>query len=313
MALTNNAHGACRFLGQLMHIERLIETDGSSFKSLEDLQMACWDSFGASENQLKLVRQFFGFWLGSDLWIVTANGIEWNRKYGSGSLGSRLAKWLVDKASTKNLFTSTDAESVMRAACVLMSVQGFTPRTLQPMSDTDIEKCLNRQMPDFSNHIDQDLVDPMANPISLLTNRGNELKPTIQWLFLVGILEPGPLNTWYINPVRLLKSFLPDIAEEVGVKTNIPIGRFLSVLSHHVPMVDGGKFFELVSRARSGTGFQGNDPNQIGAPLSTGLYALQAQGLLKFNSLSDDKNRIVFTPDCLGRGDEISSVEILNV
>ena len=313
MALTNNAHGACRFLGQLPHIERLIEIDGHSFKSLDDLQMASWDSFGASDNQLKLVRQFFGFWLESELWVVTANGVELNPRYGFGSFGSRIGKWLVDKASTEHLFTSTDVESVVRAACVVMSVDGFNPRTLEPMSESEIEKSLNRQMPDFSNHIDRELVDPMANPISLLTNRGNELKPTIQWLSIIGILEPGPTNTWYINPTRLLKTFLPDISEELGLKTNVPIAKFLSVLSKHIPIADGGKFFELVSRARIGSGFQPNDTNQIGGSLSTGLYALQTQGFLKFNLLSDDKNRRALSPDYLGRRDEISSVEILNV
>jgi len=314
MALTNSASGACRFLGLLPRIEQLIQMDGHSFKSLDDLQVATWDSFGASDNQLKLVRQFFEFWLKSELWLCTGNGVELNPRYGSGSFGSRLAKWLVNKASTEHLFTSTDAESVVRAACVVMSVDGFTPRTIKPISDKEIEKSLNRQMPDKSNHLDRDLVDPMAKSISLLTNNTNELKPTIQWLSIIGILEPGPSeNTWYINPARLLKTFLPDIAKELGVNKVVPITKFLSVLAQCIPMVDGGKFFELVSRARIRSGFQPNDTKQIGSALSAGLYSLQAQRLLQFKLLSDDKNRCVLSPDYFGRRDEISSVEILNV
>ena len=108
----------------------------------------------------------------------------------------------------------------------------------------------------------------------------------------------------YIDPTRLIESFLGDLFKEKNV---LEAAKFIQQLSSLVPIIDFGTHNTVV-RGSTSSGL--TRPNELSINLSHALYRLNQRQVIKFSREADDSNPVVLNlPN--GKTESVSSIAYL--
>lgn len=139
-----------------------------------------------------------------------------------------------------------------------------------------------------------------ANNFAQYSLNDSEKSYFIEFCNFLGISEKVGAED-YVDPTRMISSFLSDLFEE---NTDLAASNFIQKLSSLVPIIDFGEHNTVV---RNAIGSNLSRPNDLSINLSHALYRLNLDQVIKFSRISDDANPVVLNlPD--GRTESISTV-----
>lgn len=314
--LLNRESGESRFVKQLYVVDRTVEQFGHECHSLDEIRKLIWDEQSLDPdktNARKRMGEFFAYWLESGLWSVSGDGVVKNPEYGSGTLGFRLSKYIFSSSTETQLFLSTETEAVIRAMSVVMTIDGHTPFTLDPISRGELEVYVKDSLPKSSRQIIGKYRPPaLQKERDLGMSSQDRFGCLIDWMEVLGILVPWN-GGWFVHPEEFLSPWFAVVANSEGKDNEIMAEAFFSKLADLVPVVDGGRYRQIIEEVMEPGGFVINPKYSISASLSSVLVSMSHKKKIEYRRDSDDGNAFVLQHKKNKSSGQFSRLRLINV
>lgn len=274
MSIINNAHPGSQ-IRLIYLIDRvLIRRKKLTPIARQELVETCRpDSLPNSEGAKKRFVENLDFWLEEGLWkeeddnisALETNATEWN-------LPQRVLSLCVRQHASKDILQGNRIEPLFRTITTLLcqdqfAFQGQQRNNTSLETPADIAEAINSRLPD-----------------NLSINASNEANTLRDWGIFLGLLEPFGRGC-STDPTRAIRPYLPELFAK---NKELPIRDVISALAQMLPMLDGGRYREVVEPLMEKNGWQYPQDNRVSASLSHALLRLEADHQFILDQPSDD-------------------------
>lgn len=279
MSIINNAHPGSQ-IRLLCLIDRVLNRRKklSPIARQELLETCRPDNLPKTEGAKKRFEENLDFWLEEGLWNEGETGITVLDTEGSEhNLPHRALSLFIKKHTHQDIRQGNRIEPFLRTITTLLcldqlSFQGQQRNRLLLENPASIAETINNRLPsNFS-----------INP----SNEANTLK---DWGVFLGFLEPFGGGA-IIDPTRAITPFIPELFID---NDTLPIRDFITTLAVRLPMLDGGKFRQLIEPLLEEKGWQPPLEHRVSASLSHAILRLEVGHRLILDLPSDDSRSMV--------------------
>lgn len=275
MSIVNNANPGSSL--SLLHlIDRVLLRKDRCMSRSEVLEILRPDLLPKSDNAKKRFEENLGFWLKEGLWSEDDNGMI------SAPLGAteknlpvRVLALIIansKNSSDQTILDDKRVEPFFRAMTCLLAQHSYT---FMGKSIVESGKYGNAQQA-VNNWL----------PADRGLNLSNELTVFLQYGDFLGFLEP--FNSGYIvDPTRAIEPYLEVV---FGGEEKLSLMKFVGRLSKEIPLLDGGRFRNLLEPLMQELGWYPQEKNRVSPALSHALVRLESSFRLRLDKASDDGN-----------------------
>jgi len=273
VAITNNAAAGSQ-IRLLCMIDRVLNRrmgEPISKTALVDLLRP--EMLPGSTGARKRLPVEISFWANEGLWKVEEAGLSQQSPLCSErDLPSRVLRTLINTEKTVPLLTGTRGQPFLMSVTSVLAQDKYTLRGNEPLTKDAVPTAVGPM-----------INDKMAGVGRRNLNTSNEAEPFLDYAYFLGFTEPY-LDGWVMDPTRAIEGVLDNL--QLAPAT--PIQQFLDRLAEQLPMLDRGKYRELVEPLIIAENWQPLEGRIISASLSQALLRLELTMQLTFNTLSDD-------------------------
>ncbi|WP_152985531.1 protein DpdG [Pseudomonas taeanensis] len=275
MSMVNNAHPGSSL--SLLHlIDRVLLRKGKSVARTEILELLRPEFLPKSDNAEWRFEKNLDFWIKEGLWSEDESGVltipvDATEK----NLPERVLALIVvntKQATDQSILDDKRVEPFFRAMTCLLAQQAYTfmgGEVVEPGKNGNAQEAVNKWLPG-----DRGL------------NLSNELTIFLQYGEFLGFLEPFK-EGYILDPTRAIEPYLDLV---FGGEEKLSLKTFLGKLSEKIPLLDGGRFRNLLEPLMQELGWHPHGANQISPALSHALVRLENAFRLRFDKASDDGN-----------------------
>lgn len=275
MSIVNNANPGSSL--SLLHlIDRVLLRKDRCMSRSEVLEILRPDLLPKSDNAKKRFEENLGFWLKEGLWSEDDNGMI-SAPVGATerNLPVRVLALIIansKKSSDQTILDDKRVEPFFRAMTCLLAQHSYT---FMGKSIVESGKYGNAQQA-VNNWL----------PADRGLNLSNELTVFLQYGDFLGFLEP--FNSGYIvDPTRAIEPYLEVV---FGGEEKLSLMNFVGRLSKEIPLLDGGRFRNLLEPLMQELGWYPQEKNRVSPALSHALVRLESSFRLRLDKASDDGN-----------------------
>lgn len=272
MSMVNNAHpGSSLILLNL--IDRALMRKGKPVSRTEILEVFRPEQLPKKENAKWRFEGNLDFWLKEGLWFQDEIGmISVSEGATERNLAQRILALIIANAkesTSQALLDGKRVEPFFRAMTCLLVQQSYTFMGGEAVSLGNAQEAVNRWLPGEK-----------------ALNLTNELSIFLQYGDFLGFLEPFGAG-YIVDPTRAIEPYLEGVfAGEAKLSLKV----FVERLSAEIPLLDGGRFRNLLEPLMQGLGWHPRASNQVSPALSHALVRLESAFRLRFDKASDDSN-----------------------
>ena len=285
MSIINNAHPGSQ-IRLVCLIDRVLNRRKKKSPILrQELIETCRPEYlPDSEGAKKRFAENLTFWLEEGLWKKSDEGIDRAEETASEqNLSIRVLELCIKQSVDENLVHKEGRiEPFLRTITVLLaqdqfSFQGQQRGTQSLVRPRDIAEAVNSRL---------------SSDLSI--NESNEANTLKDWSLFLGLLEPFGKGV-VVDPTRAIAPFLPELFAN---KDSLQIRDFIAALAERFPMLDGGRYRQVVESLMEEKGWQRPFGNRVSASLSHAILRMEAGLQLILEQPSDDsRSMIVITPN----------------
>jgi len=275
MSMVNNAHPGSSL--SLLHlIDRVLLRRDRSISRSEISEALRPELLPKSDGAKKRFEENLVFWIKEGLWSEDDKGmISAPAGATEKNLPARVLALIISNsraASDQTILDDKRVEPFFRAMTCLLAQQAFTfmgGAILESGKSGNAQEAVNTWLPG-----DRSL------------NLSNELTVFLQYGDFLGFLEPFN-NGYIVDPTRAIEPCLDTV---FGGEDKLSLMKFIARLSEEIPLLDGGRFRNLLEPLMQELGWHPQDKNRVSPALSHALVRLENTFRLRFDKASDDKN-----------------------
>ncbi|AIR05919.1 hypothetical protein JT31_15235 [Cedecea neteri] len=273
MAITNNT-GAGSQIRLLCMIDRVLNRRmGEPIAKTALVDLLRPEMLPGSTGARKRLPAEISFWAKEGLWKVEKAGLSQQSPLCSErDLPSRVLRTLISSVETEPLLSGTRGQPFLMSVTSVLAQDKYTLRGNEPLTKDAVPTAVGPM-----------LHNQMAGVGWRYLNSTNEAEPFLDYAYFLGFTEPY-LDGWVMDPTRAIEGVLDNLQ----LASATPIQQFLDRLAEHLPMLDRGKYRELVEPMIIAENWQPLEGRIISASLSQALLRLELTMQLTFNTLSDD-------------------------
>lgn len=275
MSMVNNANPGSSL--SLLHlIDRVLLRKDRCMSRSEVLEILRPDLLPKSDGAKKRFEENLGFWLKEGLWSEDDNGMI-SAPVGATekNLPVRVLALIIANSrnsSDQTILDDKRVEPFFRAMTCLLAQHAYTfmgKSIVESGKYGNAQEAVNNWLPG-----DRGL------------NLSNELTVFLQYGDFLGFLEP--FNSGYIvDPTRAIEPYLEVV---FGGEEKLSLMKFVGRLSKEVPLLDGGRFRNLLEPLMQELGWYPQEKNRVSPALSHALVRLENNFRLRLDKASDDGN-----------------------
>jgi hypothetical protein len=236
------------------------------------------DNLPKTEGAKKRFEDNLDFWLEEELWKKGEDGITVQDPVGSErNLPHRILSLCIKKHADQDICQGNRIEPFLRTITTLLcqdqvSFQGQQRGRQLFENPASIAETINHRLPSH-----------------LSINASNEANTLRDWGLFLGFLEPfgGGAIT---DPTRAITPLIPGLFVE---NDTLPIRDFITTLAERLPMLDGGKYRQVIEPLLEEKGWQPPLEHRVSASLSHAILRLEAGLQLFLDRPSDDSRSMV--------------------
>ena len=132
----------------------------------------------------------------------------------------------------------------------------------------------------------------------------NEIAGPERWGHFLGFMEILPNNIRVVDPTRAVKEVF---LEHLMPDTEVPIGRLKSLVGEHLPVLDGGSYFNQATKVMSSYGRKFEYETSLSHAFSHALHRLIMENIfVKELKKSDNKGVMRLFDPFTGKAEEIT-------
>lgn len=275
MSIINNAHPGSS-LNILNLVDRILWRRNKPIARTELLDLLKPENLPKSDNASWRFEKNLDFWIKEGLWHKDEAELI---SLSKGSTDSKLPHRVLDlivrnlnQASDASILDDKRTEPFIRAMTCLLIQRTYTfagGGSVVSGKNGNGQEAINKWLPGERG-----------------INETNELSSFLQLGFFLGFLEP--LGSGYIvDPTSAIQPYLKEIFHD---KKDLPIKVFIGRLAEKIPLLDGGRFWNLIEPLMKELGWASDSDEYVSASLSHALVRLENSFVLDFKKESDAKD-----------------------
>jgi len=236
------------------------------------------DNLPKTDGAAKRFKENLDFWLEEGLWREDEIGITVQDPESSErNLSQRILSLCIRNHAEKNILQGNRIEPFLRTITTLLcqdqlSFHGQQRGGPSLTTQADIAETINSRLPS-----------------DLSINASNDANTLKDWGVFLGFLEPFDKGV-ITDPTRAIAPILPELFVE---NDTLSLRDFMTALAERLPMLDGGKYRQVIEPILEEKGWQPPLDNRVSASLSHALLRLETGFQLILDQPSDDSKSMV--------------------